>query len=109
MNALTQPLAAIRDTDEQHFDADVSSAPLVLVKFTGTWCPPCQAIQPVLEALARVRKDLTVLEIDVDAHQALAQRFGVRSIPTLIAFRDGKPFAQRVGSQSRAALDKMLT
>jgi thioredoxin 1 len=98
----------LRDTDDAHFDADVRSAPLVLVKFTAGWCPPCKAMQPAVEALAADRKDLLVLSVDVDSEQQVAQRYGVRAVPTLMTFKDGKPVSQRVGGQSRAGLDAML-
>jgi thioredoxin 1 len=98
-----------RDTDDAHFDADLESAPLVLVKFTGTWCPPCRAMQPTIDALAEERTDLLVLSIDVDEHQLVAQRLGVRSVPTLIAFRNGRPIGSLVGHAPRTAIDKLLT
>jgi thioredoxin 1 len=98
----------LRATDELHFDRDVRSAPQVLVTFTGTWCPPCHALKPTLEALARERADVLVLTVDVDAQQGVAQRYGVRSIPTLLLFREGRPVSQRVGNQSRAALEQLL-
>ena len=98
----------LKDTDNTHFDADLKSNPLVLVKFTGTWCPPCKAMQPTIDKLSADRSDLLVLSVDVDNQQQVAQRFGIRAIPTLIAFRDGRPIGQLVGGQSRAALDKLL-
>ncbi len=97
-----------RDTDNAHFAGDIASAPLVLVKFTGAWCPPCRAMQPTIDALVRDRGDLVVLSVDVDAEQAVAQRFGVRAVPTLIAFRGGRPIGQVVGAVPRAAIEKML-
>ncbi|MBL9039525.1 MAG: thioredoxin family protein [Archangium sp.] len=100
--------AQLRTTDDASFDADLGSARLVLVKFTGTWCPPCKALQPTLDAVARDRRDLVVLSVDVDASQQVAQRYGVRAVPTLIAFRDGKPFGQLVGNQPRSTIDKLL-
>ncbi len=98
----------LRVTDDVHFDADVASAPLVLVKFGGTWCPPCRALEPTLDALVRDRADVTVLSVDVDTEQAVSQRFGVRSIPTMILFRQGKPAGQLVGNQPRASIEKLL-
>lgn len=97
-----------KETDDTRFDADLRSSSLVLVKFTGQWCPPCRAIQPTLEALVSERADLVVLSLDVDEHQGVAQRYGVRSLPTLIAFRDGRPIGQYVGAASRSTLEKML-
>ncbi len=97
-----------RTTDDVTFDADLRGAPLVLVKFAGTWCPPCRALEPTLDAVARDRAGLMVLSVDVDEQQALAQRFGVLAVPTLIAFRDGRPIGQLVGNASRTAIEKLL-
>jgi thioredoxin 1 len=97
-----------RRTDDASFDADVAAAPLVLVKFAGTWCPPCRALQPTLDAIARDRDDVLVLSVDVDDSQALAQKFGVRSVPTLVAFRDGRAIGQLVGNQPRARIEALL-
>lgn len=102
------PHARLKETDEQHFDAELRAASLVLVKFTGTWCAPCHALQPTLEKLVNERAEVTVLSVDVDAQQAVANRFGVRSLPTLIAFRQGRPIGQLVGNVSRTAIDKLL-
>ncbi len=98
----------LKQTDETHFAQDLSSAPLVLVKFTGTWCPPCRAMQPTLDALVKDRADLVVLSVDVDTDQSVAQQYGVRAIPTLIAFRGGRPIGQLVGNASRTAIEKLL-
>jgi thioredoxin len=97
-----------RHSDDASFAADIAAAPVVLVKFAGTWCPPCRALQPTLDAIARDRQDLLVFAVDVDESQALAQRFGVRSIPTLVAFRDGRPIGQLVGNQPRARIEALL-
>ncbi len=110
MNATmtTTPIPHARWTDDTHFDSDVGSAPHVLVKFTGSWCPPCRALQPTLDKLVSERPDVVVLSMDVDTEQVIAQRFGVRAVPTLIAFRNGKPFGQLVGNQPLSAIDKLL-
>ncbi|MCY0992533.1 thioredoxin family protein [Nannocystis sp. ILAH1] len=97
-----------RRTDDASFAADVAASPLVLVKFSGAWCPPCRALQPTLDAIARDRSDLSVFDVDVDASHGLAEQFGVRSIPTLVAFRDGKPIGQLVGNQPRARIEALL-
>ena len=97
-----------RHTDDNSFAADVAAAPVVLVKFAGTWCPPCRALQPTLDAIARDRSDLLLLSVDVDESQALAQQFAIRSIPTLVAFRGGRPVGQLVGNQPRARIEALL-
>lgn len=99
----------LRTTDDSRFDADVSSAPLVLVEFGGAWCPPCRALTPTLEALAKERPDTPVLYVDVDENQAVTRRFGVRSIPTLIAFRNGKATGQLVGAVPRRKIEALLS
>lgn len=100
--------ARLKETDEQHFDAELRAAPLVLVKFTGAWCAPCHALQPTLEKLVHERAEVTVLSVDVDTEQAVTNRFGVRALPTLIAFRQGRPIGQLVGNASRKAIDTLL-
>lgn len=98
----------LRDTDDAKFHEDLKSAPLVLVKFAGAWCPPCRAMQPTIEALVNERPELLVLSVDVDSEQRVAQHYGVRAVPTLIAFRNGRPIGQLVGLATRTMLDKLL-
>lgn len=97
----------------ENFAADVletSRQMPVLVDFWATWCAPCRALAPVLEELAgRYGKALRVAKVDADAEPALAGEYGVRSLPTLIVFRDGKPATQLVGAQPLSALEAALT
>mgnify|MGYP000449807680 CR=1 FL=1 len=98
----------LRTSTDASFAADLAAAPLVLVKFAGAWCPPCRALQPTLEAIARDRDDILVLSVDVDENHALAEQFKVRSVPTLVAFRAGQPIGQILGNQPRPRIEALL-
>ncbi|MFO0583719.1 MAG: thioredoxin [Anaeromyxobacter sp.] len=101
--------AVFEVTDASFADA-VERSPLpVLVDFTAEWCAPCRVLEPVLEGLARDRAGtLRVARLDVDVNPATAERFGVRSMPTLLLFRGGRVVQQVVGAMSRARLEKLL-
>ena len=87
-----------------NFDKEVLQANVpVLVDFWAEWCGPCKALGPTIEALAGdFHGRAKVGKLDVDANQ-VAGSFGIRSIPTVILFRDGKPVTQWVGVQPKQA------
>src|ERR1044072_7010279 len=91
------------------FDGEVlqSDTP-VLVDFWGEWCGPCHAIAPVLDQIAEERGDLKVVKLNIDEEPAIAQRYGVMSIPTLILFKDGEPQAAAVGAMPKSMLEERL-
>ena len=81
----------------------------VLVDFWATWCAPCRAIAPSLEELATQYKgQLKIAKVDVDENQAIAQQFGIRSIPTLLMFKGGKVVEQLVGAAPKAKLEDAI-
>lgn len=82
------------------WDREVLQAPgLVLVDLWAQWCPPCRKMGPVIDELARVTDGrVTVGKLDVDQHPEVAERYGVRSIPTLLLFHEGKLVDKRVGA-----------
>lgn len=91
----------------------VTSKGVVLVDFWAAWCPPCRTQGPIVEEVAGQYKGLaTIGKLDVDKNRQTAGRFSVRSIPTLIIFKDGKVFRRLVGLRSKeqlsAALDEAL-
>jgi thioredoxin 1 len=69
----------------------------VVVDFWAPWCPPCRALAPTIEALAEERPDVVVGKLDVDDHPAIAERYGIQSIPTVLVFRDGKLASRNIG------------
>jgi thioredoxin 1 len=96
------------------FESAVASAPGVTVaKFTAEWCPPCHVLTPILNDLATARgADARFVEVDADASPAASARLGVRGLPTILFFRDGKTVGRVVGavprSQIEAELDRVL-
>ena len=88
------------------FDADVlkSSEPVV-VDFWAEWCGPCKMIAPALEEISNeMEGKVKVVKLNIDENQETAIKFGVRSIPTLILFKDGQPAATQVGAAPKGKL-----
>lgn len=93
---------------KDNFDS-VTSSGLVLVDFWATWCGPCRMQAPILEDFDKqMAGRVKVCKLDVDEVPAIAQRFGVMSIPTLIAFKDGKQISKNVGVTSSEELVRMF-
>ncbi|MGR8948974.1 MAG: thioredoxin [Gammaproteobacteria bacterium] len=92
----------------EDFEADVlvnSNERPVLVDFWADWCGPCKSIAPLLEQLAAEYDGrLLVVKVDTDAEQALAQQYGIRSLPTMMVFRDGEIVEQIIGAQPMSAI-----
>lgn len=82
----------------------------VLLDFTATWCGPCRAIAPMIDELANESVGTyKVAKLDIDEAPATAAKFGIRGVPTLLAFKSGKEIARHVGANtSKAKLKAML-
>jgi|SRR5688572_5066071 len=102
--------ANVHEVTDSNFDKTVLGAEkLVLVDFWATWCAPCLAIAPHVEALANeMSEKLTVGKLNIDDNPGTAGKFGVRSIPTLILFKGGRPVDQIVGAVPKRKLEEMI-
>lgn len=91
------------------FQEIISQDKPVLVDFYADWCGPCQMMAPVLKEVAQELGDqISIIKIDVDKNQPIAQRFGVRSIPNLILFKNGEIKENRAGVLTKRELKQML-
>lgn len=102
--------ANLIEVTDDNFQAEVLGSDLpVLVDFWATWCGPCRAIAPIVEELAKeYAGKLKVGKLDVDSHQAIASKYNVMSIPTLILFKGGQEIDQIVGSVPKAKLQQLI-
>lgn len=90
-----------------HFAEVTGGHDVVLVDFYADWCGPCQQFEPIVEDLA-AETAAAVAKVDIDRLQPLAQRHGVRGVPTMVLFSDGEPVEQTVGLKPKARLTALI-
>lgn len=92
--------------EDSEFEAKVLNAGgAFLVDFWAEWCGPCRQLSPILDQIAEERAGkITVVKVNIDKNPATPQKFGVRGIPTLIIFKDGKAASTKVGSLPKSKL-----
>ena len=93
-------------TDE--FDTMISGNDIVVVDFWAPWCGPCRSFAPIFEKVAESNTDARFVKINTDEEQSLAMHFGIRSIPTLMIFREQVIVFQQPGAMSKGALEDVL-
>ena len=101
--------ATITVTDENFANSIEGATGLAMVDFWAAWCAPCRMVAPIVEQLAtEYQGQLTVGKLDVDSNQRTASRFNVRSIPSMLFFKDGKLVDTIVGAVPKPALDRKI-
>lgn len=97
-------MTVIHATDADFATAVATGKP-VLVDFHATWCGPCRQIAPFVDAIAKENPEFTIVKVDIDQAPAIAQQFGVMSVPTLVVLNsDGTVSSQTSGAKPKAAL-----
>ena len=107
-------MAGVSEVTDQSFDKEILQATTpAVVDFWAEWCGPCRAIAPIIKDLAaRYGDRVKIAKLDVDANPEVAGRFGIRAIPTVLAFKGGRVVSQLQGARPRADfeafVDKLL-
>ena len=94
---------SVQKLNQNNFNNAIANG-TALVDFYADWCGPCRMVSPIVDEIADERNDITVGKVNVDDENALAMKYGVMSIPTLIVFKDGQEKTRIVGARPKAAI-----
>ena len=100
----------VKDVSDGTFETEVMKSDVpVLVDFWAEWCGPCRMMTPVVESVAqKFAGKAKIVKINVDDNQSVTQRFGIKGIPTMIVFKDGKEAERIVGATNEGAVSRII-
>ncbi|MBQ5675634.1 MAG: thioredoxin [Lachnospiraceae bacterium] len=99
----------LKNLNVENFEKEIlNNEGIALVDFFATWCGPCKMIAPIIHDIANESTDVTVGKVDIDESLALAEKYGVSSVPTLIVFKNGQEQERLVGFTSKNEILKAL-
>ena len=103
----------LKFANDRDFDEILkNSKPLVMIDFFATWCGPCTKLHPVLEKLAAASDAYDIIKVDIDENPALAEKYSVSAVPTLLIIKDGKSIGRAEGYYEfetlKAKLDELI-
>ena len=99
---------SVMSLTRENLETTIASSGIVIIDFWAAWCGPCRAFKPTFEAASDKHADVTFASCNTEEQSEVAAMFQIRSIPTLVVFRDGIPIFGQPGSLPAAALDELL-
>jgi thioredoxin 1 len=97
------------DLTQENFETTIRGNPMVIIDFWAPWCGPCKGFAPVYEQASETHPDVIFAKVNTDEQQELAGAFGIRSIPTLMVFREQVILFQQAGALPGNALEQVIT
>ena len=100
---------AVVELTKENFEQVITSNPTVIVDYWAPWCGPCRGFAPVFERVAQANPDVVFAKVDTDAEQEIAAHFQIRSIPTLMVFRDQIIVFSQPGAMPQGAFEQVVS